>query len=243
MKDFKTETENRVKWIRDILEKSGAKGVVFGSSGGKDSALVGILCRMAAENTLAVIMPCGSRQNYGSDADDAAALSEQFGIKTVTVDLTGVRDNLLCALKPAADARGMAANNIAPRLRMTALYAIGQSMGCLVAGTGNLSERYVGYFTKWGDGACDFNPIGDIPATEVFEYLRYFNAPARIIEKQPSAGLFDGQTDEGEMGVTYAAIDGYLKTKSAGERDKALIEKMHANTAHKRRMPLIYGEP
>jgi len=242
-RDYKSETENRVRWIRGVLEESGAGGIIFGSSGGKDSALAGILCKMAAENTLGVIMPCGSKVNYGSDADDASALAEQFGIRTITVDLTGARDVITGAL--GAGVSGMALNNIAPRLRMTALYAIGQSMGYLVAGTGNCSERYVGYFTKWGDGACDFNPIGDLTASEVIGFLKCLNAPRRIVEKAPSAGLFDGQTDEGEMGVTYAAIDGYIKSAGAADlsaRDKSVIERMHRATAHKRRMPPVYGE-
>jgi NAD+ synthase len=101
-------------------------------------------------------------------------------------------------------------HNIAPRLRMAVLYSIAQSKNCLVAGTGNKSEATVGYFTKWGDGAYDFNVIADLTVTEIYEFLRYLNAPDQIIEKAPSAGLFDGQTDEGEMGIKYADIDRYI---------------------------------
>ena len=103
-----------------------------------------------------------------------------------------------------------ASANIAPRLRMITLYTIAASENRIVAGTGNRSEAYMGYFTKWGDGAYDFNPIADLTATEVFEFLRYLKAPSSIIEKAPSAGLFEGQTDEKEMGVTYKAIDKYI---------------------------------
>ena len=127
-----------------------------------------------------------------------------------------------------------ARNNIAPRLRMTALYTIAAADGRLVAGTGNRSERYMGYFTKWGDGACDFNPIADLTATEVFEFLRWLKAPLSIIEKAPSAGLFEGQTDEKEMGVSYAAIDRWLFTGEANEHDRAIIERYHRNSEHKR---------
>ena len=100
----------------------------------------------------------------------------------------------------------------------------------------------MGYFTKWGDGAFDFNPIADLTVTEIYEFLRYLGAPSRIIEKAPSAGLYEGQTDEQEMGVTYAAIDTYLTQGTGKPEDIAIIERAHARTAHKRRMPARYGE-
>ena len=93
----------------------------------------------------------------------------------------------------------------------------------------------MGYFTKWGDGAYDFNPIADLTATEIFAFLRYLNAPESILEKAPSAGLFDGQTDEEEMGVTYAAIDEYLTEGTASDKDIAIIERYHARSEHKRK--------
>ncbi|MEG2000986.1 MAG: NAD(+) synthase, partial [Evtepia sp.] len=111
----------------------------------------------------------------------------------------------------------------------------------LVAGTGNRSEIHMGYFTKWGDGAYDLNPIGDLTVTEIYEFLRFLNAPAAIIEKAPSAGLFEGQTDEQDMGVTYAAIDRYLVTGEANEHDRAIIERYHNRSNHKRRGSLIYN--
>ncbi|MBR6430004.1 MAG: NAD(+) synthase, partial [Oscillospiraceae bacterium] len=115
------------------------------------------------------------------------------------------------------------------------LYTVAAAESRLVAGTGNRSESYMGYFTKWGDGASDFNPISDLTATEVFAFLRYLGAPASIVEKAPSAGLFDGQTDEQEMGVTYRAIDEYLTEGTAREEDRAVIERYHARSEHKRR--------
>ncbi|MBR5534489.1 MAG: NAD(+) synthase, partial [Ruminiclostridium sp.] len=127
-------------------------------------------------------------------------------------------------------------------LRMLSLYAIGASENRLVAGTGNASEYHMGYFTKWGDGAFDLNPIADLTATEVFEYLRYLECPAAVIEKAPSAGLFEGQTDEDDMGVTYAAIDKYITTGEANEHDKAIIDRYHSRSGHKRRPALRYGD-
>ncbi len=100
----------------------------------------------------------------------------------------------------------------------------------------------MGYFTKWGDGACDFNPIGDLTVGEVYDFLRYLNAPENIIKKAPSAGLFEGQTDEDEMGVSYAAIDKFVLTGEATDKDRAIIERYHARSGHKMRMPPIYGE-
>jgi len=241
MRDWEKEKQDRIAFIRTILNESGADGVVFGNSGGKDCALTGILCRMACDNVLGVIMPCGSKQNYGSDKDDALAVAAQYDIATVTVDLTETRDALLEATGKAGGLNAMAINNMAPRLRMNALYALAQSRRSLVAGTGNRSERYMGYFTKWGDGAYDFNPIGDLTASEVFEFLRYLGAPARVIEKAPSAGLYDGQTDEKEMGVTYDAIDRYLTEGKGEEADIAVIERYHSTSMHKREKTPIYG--
>ncbi len=234
-RNWKEEYEGRVVWIRELVESSGAKGIVFGNSGGKDSALVGILCKAACENTLGVIMPCASRRNYGMDAADGRALAEQFGIESRTVDLTAVREQELEALKGVTEVTDLAVSNIAPRLRMTTLYTIAQSENRLVAGTGNRSEGYMGYFTKWGDGAHDFNPIADLTATEVFAFLAYLGAPRSIIDKAPSAGLFDGQTDEEEMGVSYRAIDTFLTEGTGEEKDLAVIRRYHERSEHKRR--------
>ena len=238
MIDFEKEIENRVNYIKDMLKKTGAKGIVFGNSGGKDCALVGILSKMATDNVLAVIMPCESKQNYGSDKSDAECLCEKFGIPHVVVDLTETKKSLLSAIGQELPNGSLI--NIAPRLRMTTLYAIAAKYGYLVAGTGNASERYMGYFTKWGDGAFDFCPISDIKATEVFEYLKFLGAPASIINKAPSAGLFEGQTDEKEMGVTYQEITDYMEGKEVSENSKKIIERYHATSEHKRVLPPLY---
>ena len=240
MRDYAKEFEGRVAFIRDLVKSSGARGIVFGNSGGKDSALVGILCKAACEDTVGVIMPCASRRNYGQDADDGRALAEQFGIACRVVDLTAVREREIAELEKVCTLNEQALTNLAPRLRMTTLYAIGAAEGLLVAGTGNRSEIHMGYFTKWGDGASDFNPIADLTATEVFAFLEYLKAPRSIIDKAPSAGLFDGQTDEAEMGVTYAAIDRFLLTGEVGEQDRAVIDRYHSRSEHKRRPIATY---
>ena len=234
MRDYKVEFEQRVEYIRNLVESSHSKGIVFGNSGGKDSALVGILCKAACDNTIGIIMPCASKRNFEMDKDDGNEVASQFHIETRIIDLTEVREVEMQHLSEITTLTDMAISNIAPRLRMTTLYAVAAAEGLLVAGTGNASERYMGYFTKWGDGASDFNPISDLTATEVFEFLEYLNAPRSIIDKAPSAGLFDGQTDEQEMGVTYAAIDRYITTGEATEKDKEIIDRYHSRSEHKR---------
>jgi NAD+ synthase len=241
MRDYAKEFEGRTAFIRKLLAESGARGIVFGNSGGKDSALVGILCKAACPDTVGLIMPCASRRNFGMDRDDGLEVARQFGIETRTVDLTPVREAEIAALAGVAELTDMAKANIAPRLRMVTLYGVAAAEGRLVAGTGNASEAYMGYFTKWGDGAHDFNPIADLTVTEIYAFLRYLNAPKAILEKAPSAGLFEGQTDESEMGVTYAAIDRYLTTGEASEADRAVIEKFHARSEHKRRPIAVYS--
>ena len=240
MRDYQKEYESRVAFIRDLVATSGVRGIVFGNSGGKDSALVGILCKAACDDTVGVIMPCASQRNFGSDMDDGNALAEQFGIETRTVDLTPIREAAEQVIGGVTDINAASLANIAPRLRMLTLYTVAGSEGRLVAGTGNRSEAYMGYFTKWGDGAYDFNPISDLTATEVIEFLRWLDAPASIYTKAPSAGLYEGQTDEQEMGVTYAAIDRYITTGEASPEDKAIIDRFHARSDHKRRPAATY---
>ena len=234
MRDYAKEFADRVSYIRELVEKSGVSGIVYGNSGGKDCTLVGILCKFACENTVGIMMPCASKRNFEQDMKDAKEVSEHFGIQSRVIDLTDVRQCEMDRLSAITTLTPAAVNNIAPRLRMTTLYAVAASENRLVAGTGNRSEAYMGYFTKWGDGACDFNPISDLTATEVIEFLKWLTAPACVINKAPSAGLFDGQTDENEMGVTYNAIDTYILTGEASERDKKVIDRFHRVSEHKR---------
>lgn len=243
MRDYAKEFKGRVQFIKEMLKNSGASGIVFGNSGGKDSALVGILCKAACDNTLGLIMPCASRRNFGSDRDDGIDIAEKFGIAVREIDLTPVRDKVLEQLNPAVVMTPMAIANLAPRLRMLTLYAIGAAENRLVAGTSNFSESYMGYFTKWGDGASDFNPIADLKVTEVYEFLEYLGAPESIRTKAPSGGLFDGQTDEKEMGVSYDAIDRYIATGEAEPGEKEIIERYHRRSGHKREPIAVYRSP
>ena len=247
--DVSKSIEKRVEWIRKILSDSGAKGIIYGNSGGKDCTLVGALCKLATPNVLGVIMPCQSSQNYGSDRDDALRAGKHFGIEQIEIDLSQTKQALLDALGDRLTENNagesnlkMASVNINPRLRMTTLYALGQARGYLVAGTGNLDEATLGYFTKWGDGAHDFNPIADLTVGEIYEHLRYLNAPITIIEKAPSAGLYQGQTDESELGIKYSDVDKYLRGGEIPDDVRAKIESAKRRSAHKLRMPMKYGE-
>ena len=241
MRDYKRELFLRSEFIKSVLQNSNAEGVILGLSGGKDSALVAILCKHACKNVLGVMMPCESKRNFGEDMQDAISLASQFNIETMTVDLSAAKVSLLSGIKDVS-ITSAASKNIAPRLRMTTLYALGQSKNYLVAGTGNKSEIYLGYFTKWGDGACDFNPISDLTVKEIYEFLAFLGAPENILTKAPSAGLFDGQTDEKEIGITYKKIDDYILFKNGESADIEKIEKAHRLSAHKRRLPFSFFE-
>jgi NAD+ synthase len=239
--DCKKVVNERVEWIKNILVDANAKGVVLGMSGGKDSALVGILCKLATKNVTGIIMPCQSKRNLGQDRDDAILLCKKFDIKNLEVDLSKVKADLALALEPLIDDQNpMAYANINPRLRMITVYNYAQRAGYIVAGTGNRSEGTMGYFTKWGDGAYDFNPIADLTVKEIYELLRYLDCPSSIIEKAPSAALFEGQTDEEEMGIKYADLDDYILNGKGTDELKKTVDKVYTATAHKRNLGRVY---
>ncbi|MCD7844513.1 MAG: NAD(+) synthase [Oscillospiraceae bacterium] len=240
MRDYEKEFESRVAFVKELVESSGAKGIVYGNSGGKDSALVGIICKAACDNTVGILMPCVSQRNFSIDLTDGKEVAEKFNIEARMVDLTPLREQAVNSLETITSLTPAAIANIAPRLRMITLYAVAGAEGRLVAGTGNASEAYMGYFTKWGDGAYDFNPIADLTVTEIFEFLAYLDAPMSVRTKAPSAGLFEGQTDESEMGISYAKIDQYLLTGTATEEDKKILARFHNASEHKRVPQVVY---
>lgn len=232
-RNYEKELKERVEYIKNKLIESNTNGIVYGNSGGKDCTLVSILCKYATDNLTGLIMPCESSQNYNSDMDDAKKMAEQFNINNIVIDLTQVKKDMLCAFTDVCEVNKLANSNIAPRLRMTTLYTYAQSNNLLVAGTGNKCEAFVGYFTKWGDGAHDFNPISDLTVKEIYEFLEYLGAPQSIITKAPSAGLYEGQTDEKEMKVTYSEIEDYINGVEINSDSKIIIERMHSRAQHK----------
>ncbi len=231
------------RWMREYLEAAGAAGFVFGISGGVDSATVGALAVRAVgpERTLGAILPCHSAPD---DLRLALLVAEPFGIPTVTVNLGPAYDALMAALPPSD--HPLAAANVKPRLRMIALYFLAQSRHFLVLGSGNKSELLAGYFTKFGDGGVDLLPLGGLYKTQVWELARELGVPEEVIQRPPTAGLWPGQTDEGEMGITYRELDRILGALEAGDvsgLDPAQVEKvreMVLRSQHKRQLPPVF---
>ncbi|MFA5236172.1 MAG: NAD(+) synthase [Bacilli bacterium] len=225
------------KFIIDTLKKTQMDGYVLGLSGGIDSALVAALVAKATPGKLlALLMPCDS---HPDDLREALLVADKFRIPYQVIDLSDTYHVLIKELEAKALASGrpmdpMARNNTKVRLRMVTLYALAQARKSLVLGTDNWDESYTGYFTKYGDGAVDLLPIVALTKGEVYQAARWYGIPESIIARAPTAGLFPGQTDEGEMGVTYADLDAYLLGKKIAQPVIERIETLHRISAHKR---------
>lgn len=230
-------TQEIVEWISRKVKEANCKGVVFGMSGGIDSAVVGALCKRAfPETSLGVMMPCESDP---SDEEDARLVGGELGLKLEKVDLTATYSTLLESI--GGEISAQSASNIKPRLRMTTLYYYAQKKGYLVVGSSNKSEITVGYFTKHGDSGVDILPIADLVKREVFELARHLGINSKIIEKSPSAGLWEGQTDEDEMGFSYKSLDSYIEQGSIDDSEsQSKIERMNRCSQHKREFPPIF---
>lgn len=231
--------EHLVAWLRQRADDAGAVGAVVAISGGVDSAAVAALClRAFPQSTLGLLLPCHSDPR---DAADAERVCRSLGVPHATIVLDAAHDALVAALRAAGQflEHPVALANLKPRLRMTTLYYFANRMNRLVVGTGNRSEAYVGYFTKYGDGGVDVLPLGNLVKAEVRALAAFLGVPQDIVERTPSAGLWPGQTDEGEMGLTYAVLDAFLLTGEAPPAARARIEQLHAASEHKRRTPPI----
>src|SRR6056297_1253999 len=220
------------KWILKKIDSASAKGCVVGSSGGIDSAVIScILKRICNDQMLAVMMPCHSIER---DLEDARLLNRKFSIPNITIDLSKTYDAIISAAKAnSSTLTSRALSNVKPRLRMTTLYMMAQSNDFLVCGTSNLAEIKLGYFTKYGDSGSDIIPLGDLLKCEVRALAEYLNIPEEIINKKPSAGLWEGQTDESEMGLSYDKLDRYILTRNAEPEIKEKIEKLSQKNSHK----------
>ena len=228
------------KWINDYIKKTGAKGVVIGNSGGKDSATVIALATKALgkDNVLTVGMPC---ESIKEDLNDARLVAKTFGVKMVEIDLTNTFKVLKSEINENIDIKisNEAEINIKPRLRMTTLYGIAQTYGYLVLGTGNLCEAMVGYTTKWGDNAYDFNPIANFTVDDVLRIGEMLGVPDKIIHKAPNDGL-GGKTDEEKMQIKYSEIAEYIENGKTDEKRMKKIEKKYLASMHKREKTPIY---
>ena len=250
--DAATEVERRVGFLAECLRASGARGYVLGISGGVDSSTAGRLCQLAVERVragsgdatfVAMRLPYGVQQ----DEDDAQrALGFIAADEVLTVNVAAATDGMTAALREAGVASDVARTdllkgNIKARQRMIAQYAVAGARWLLVVGTDHAAEAVTGFFTKYGDGACDLTPLTGLTKRRVRAVAEHLGAPAAIVAKVPTADLEDGRplvADEVALGVTYDDIDDYLEGGDVPLEAQATIEGWFLRTAHKRALPV-----
>ena len=238
-----------VEFLRESFEKAGFSKAVLGLSGGIDSALVAYLLRdaLGKENVLAIMMPYKS--SNPDSLNHAKLVVEDLGINSKTIEITDMID---AYFKNEKEASSLRMGNKMARERMSILFDYSSKENALVVGTSNKTEIYLGYSTQFGDAACALNPVGDLYKTNIWDLSRYLKIPNELIEKKPSADLWEGQTDEQEMGLTYKEADQVMyrlleENKTAEEVlaegfDKGLVDNIIRRmnrSEYKRRMPLI----
>ena len=236
------EMQRCIQWLRDQVEAAGAEGLVVGLSGGIDSALVGYLIAKACpRNCLGLYLPCGS---HPQDREDALLSAKAANLPFLELDLSRPHSwlwegaNNLFELDPAA--RRDVSGNLRARLRMAALYTVAGLKNYLVVGTDNKSEYHLSYFTKYGDGGVDLLPIVGLTKSQVYAWAKEAGLPQRLLQKPPSAGLWPGQTDEAELGISYNAVDRYLEGEPVLPHERERIEELHRRTEHKRKLPAMF---
>ncbi len=227
-------------WLHKLVKDTAVKGFVLGLSGGIDSAVAAALCRnVCPKTTLGIIMPCYS---HPEDEEHAELLAKAIDLEYTTVRLEKPFGEMVELLTGAAYDPGkkdMAIANLKPRLRMATLYYYAAQRQSLVVGTGNRSERTVGYFTKHGDGGVDLLPLGNLVKKQVVEMARFLDIPTAIIDKPPSAGLWEGQTDENEMGISYEELDKYILNGQAEDRVRKIVDDLAMKSLHKKQLPAM----
>ncbi len=215
-----------VEWIRDFFEKNG-KGcnAIVGISGGKDSSIVAALCveALGKDRVIGVLMPNGEQHDIAA----ARLLVNHLGIRNYEINIKAAVDGVLASIPEGMEITPQTKQNIPPRIRMTTLYAIGQSNNGRVANTCNLSEDYVGYSTRYGDSVGDFSPCSFITVTEMKQIGHLLGLPNELVEKTPIDGLC-GKTDEENLGFTYAELDRYIREGVIDDEEKkANIDRRH----------------
>ena len=238
-----------VEFLRESFEKAGFSKAVLGLSGGIDSALVAYLLRdaLGKENVLAIMMPYKS--SNPDSLNHAKLVVEDLGINSKTIEITDMID---AYFKNEKEATSLRMGNKMARERMSILFDYSSKENALVVGTSNKTEIYLGYSTQFGDAACALNPVGDLYKTNIWDLSRYLKIPNELIEKKPSADLWEGQTDEQEMGLTYKEADQVMyrlleENKTVEEVlaegfNKDLVDNIVRRmnrSEYKRRMPLI----
>ena len=244
--DYEQVANDIRNWLKEYVSSAGLNGYIVGISGGIDSAVTAALCVKAVgkENVIGLGLPC---ESISQDLEHAIIVTEALGIKIHVIDLISTYRELTKGLPSEIESNQMAKANIKPRLRMTTLYYVGQSLGYLVGGTGNRAEIAIGYFTKYGDGGVDLEPLGTLYKCEVREIARVLKIPEIIITKPPSAGLWKGQTDEDEIGLSYDIVDEVLyrldydlDLDGLASKDIEKVRKMMKIANHKLSMPPFY---
>ena len=230
MRDIIIQCQN---WLSDQVIKAGASGIILGLSGGIDSSVLAALARNALgrNGVLGVIMPCHSNPD---DEADAKLLAETLDVSFKRVDLSAPFDEICSTI--GVELSPLVQSNMKARLRMVTLYALGQQNHLLVCGTSNRSEYETGYFTKYGDSGSDLMPLASFLKRDIRAMAKSLGVPEKIITKAPSAGLVDGQTDEGDMGFTYDVLDEYLASGRINNPSaKQRIDVMRRRSEHKRK--------
>lgn len=239
-KNVDKEINEIIVQLKNQLNQANAYGYVLGMSGGIDCSVMAALCQKGNIPCYLVSLPYGESMK-GNAMNDALLVANTFGLPIISVDITSIVDMVYantCCIENHLDTlpqgnKDMAFANIAPRIRMTQLYAVAQAHNLLVLGTSNLSEIVMGYFTKWGDGAADVEPISHLTKSEVRIMARRLGVPERIIQKAPSADLWEGQTDENEMGISYDALDRYILFKEGTDDVIKKVEETMKRVSHK----------
>lgn len=245
--DAEAEVRKRVDFLKAYIVESGAKGLLIAISGGVDSAVAAGLCKRATDElsaergrdylTLGVFQPYGEQEDIG----DSYAVAGTFGLITVETNIEDTVGEIALETEYALKAMGQyrhlthkGKGNVKARTRMVIQYALSFENNLLVVGTDHASEAITGFYTKWGDGAVDIAPLRSLNKRQVRQLASYLGVPAEIIGKKPTAGLWPGQTDEAELGVTYEENSDYLEGKPVRPEAAELLEKFYRETAHKR---------
>ncbi len=242
---MRAKIEKTVEWLRQKVKEANCNGLIVGVSGGIDSAVVTYLIKKAfPDNSMGVIMSIKSNPN---DRLDALKVIDGCKIEYLDLDLTDEQEGILTKVIDNLKDKNlykeenlrMTDANLRARTRMATVYTIANNLGYLVVGTDNAAEIHTGYFTKYGDGGVDLVPLANLTKREVYEWAKILGVHEDIINKAPSAGLWEGQTDENEMGTTYNYIDDIVEGKfeNVPQKDREIIDRLHRISEHKRNTP------
>lgn len=224
--DFEKAQKRIINFIRNETGKAGVSGAVVGISGGIDSALTATLAikALGKDRVLGIHMP-ESSLTPAVDSEDAKTLADWLGIEYRTIDISGIITAFMTAVPESESADRLTRGNLKARTRMSLLYFHANQLNRMVIGTGNKTEILLGYYTKYGDGGVDLEPIGGLYKTEVWELSRRLGIPEPLITKKPSAGLWAGQTDEAELGISYVEVDEVLRMIEDGSEPEKILNK------------------